>query len=278
MQTCQLLKLPHQLQNSIEPLFCCVYAPAMANFTLMQSVVKVGSIVVPQSLGLQYPSCATVCIRIHFSKPHAATSAATRCCWTASVLRPPSAWTTCSLSPRPVQFKNPPCQCAVIAGHEALPDDHAWHGAACPASGGIRTIRSGDTLGNLATTCGTTTQCLQTANSISNPDQINLGQVLQVPASCATSSSPSPAASAPIPSSGSLFDSGFLGNFPDNRPAGGACNCVMPKLAVDGSLGKQPAQAWVSFQSLRQQALQLQCHLTSYNGSPLGLSEVDRKD
>ncbi|KAK9836553.1 hypothetical protein WJX74_003018 [Apatococcus lobatus] len=72
----------------------------------------------------------------------------------------------------------------------------------CPSTGGTRIVRSGDTLSDIATTCGTTTQCLQTANSISNADQINVGQVLQVPSSCATSTSPSPAASAPSPSSG----------------------------------------------------------------------------
>ena len=65
--------------------------------------------------------------------------------------------------------------------------------AACPVTPGTYTVRSGDTLSAIATSCGTTSQCLQTANSISNPNTIIVGQTLKVPSSCATGGAPAPA-------------------------------------------------------------------------------------
>ena len=48
---------------------------------------------------------------------------------------------------------------------------------------GTYTVKSGDTLSSIATSCGTTVGALQTANpSISNPDMIVAGQAITLPA------------------------------------------------------------------------------------------------
>ena len=66
--------------------------------------------------------------------------------------------------------------------------------AACPQTSGTYTIRTGDSLSVIASTCGTSVQCLQTANpSITDTGNIRAGQTLQVPSLCA----------APAPSSAS---------------------------------------------------------------------------
>ncbi|KAK9836839.1 hypothetical protein WJX74_009302 [Apatococcus lobatus] len=72
----------------------------------------------------------------------------------------------------------------------------------CPATPGKYTVKSGDTLSAIAMTYGTTVQCLQSANAISNPNMIAVGQTLSVPAPGASMGPASATAAAPAPSSG----------------------------------------------------------------------------
>ena len=53
---------------------------------------------------------------------------------------------------------------------------------AASASAGSYTIRRGDTLGGVARRLGVSVDALARANGIKNPDRIQAGRVLQVPA------------------------------------------------------------------------------------------------
>ena len=75
--------------------------------------------------------------------------------------------------------------------------------AGCPTATGSYTIKTGDQLNTIATACGTTAACLQSANPvITNPDLIQLGQTIRVPAACASSPASAPPAASPPSSSG----------------------------------------------------------------------------
>ena len=72
----------------------------------------------------------------------------------------------------------------------------------CPATNGKYTVKTGDTLSAIAMTYGTSVQCLQSANSISNPNMIAVGQVLSVPVPGASMGPASATSAAPAPSTG----------------------------------------------------------------------------
>ncbi|MCF2706479.1 LysM peptidoglycan-binding domain-containing protein [Arcanobacterium haemolyticum] len=75
-----------------------------------------------------------------------------------------------------------------------------------PAASGTYTVASGDTLSSIARKLGTTTASLASANGISNPNRIYVGQVLSVSGSTSTSSAPSAGATG-----SSLVPNTFLG-------------------------------------------------------------------
>lgn len=70
--------------------------------------------------------------------------------------------------------------------------EHSIRLVGCPATPGMYNIKQGDTLTNIGDKCGTTVECLQSVNSISNPNIILAGNMLQVPSSCADNSGPVP--------------------------------------------------------------------------------------
>lgn len=63
------------------------------------------------------------------------------------------------------------------------------------SASGTYTVKSGDTLSEIAATYGTTVDALVSLNGISNPDVINVGQVLKVTGTASTTPDPSPAPS-----------------------------------------------------------------------------------
>jgi LysM repeat protein len=68
-------------------------------------------------------------------------------------------------------------------------------GAAVPGATGKYTIKPGDTLSGIAQEFGITVEDLVKLNNITDPNQIQAGQVLTVPAKGAATSAPGPTAS-----------------------------------------------------------------------------------
>ncbi|WNG21544.1 LysM peptidoglycan-binding domain-containing protein [Cystobacter fuscus] len=64
----------------------------------------------------------------------------------------------------------------------SIPGKGGASAPSAPASGGSYTVRSGDTLSGIAQRYGTTVSALAQANGISNPNLIQVGQKLRVPA------------------------------------------------------------------------------------------------
>lgn len=82
------------------------------------------------------------------------------------------------------------------------------------------TVRNGDTLSGIAVQYGTTVQALATANGISNPNVISVGQVLKVPCKSASGSGPKSSSKSSGSSQTSPFGKPPYGYFYDGYHCG----------------------------------------------------------
>lgn len=99
------------------------------------------------------------------------------------------------------------CRIRSCAHHESARASVTGH-AGCPPTPGTYAIKSGDTLTIIGDKCGTTVECLATANHLPNVNSILAGAMLQVPSSCADATSPSLPSPAPAGATASPSSAG----------------------------------------------------------------------
>lgn len=81
----------------------------------------------------------------------------------------------------------------IYAGQVLRIPDAAGSTPAAPPTANTHTVQRGETLSNIASRYGVTLSAMQTANGLSNPNLIYVGQVLRIPAGGAAVMPPAPA-------------------------------------------------------------------------------------
>ncbi len=115
-----------------------------------------------------------------------------------------------------------------------------------PASGGGQTytVRSGDSLGAIASRYGTSVSALASANHIANPNLIYPGQRLTIPNGSGPVSGPGPVAPAPGPTTGGVSVAQLKAIMPDLSTA--TANYYLPylnKAMIEGGINTPRRQA-----------------------------------
>lgn len=186
--------LAAQYQNQIDTILANPSAqsnaPAAVATTTPAFVPPAGSVAITNSSGgVEYvPAGSAAASNLGIGNTAAGTSVASSALpqTTSQPASNPTSPTTNATTPTTMGVQTP---APYIANQTVAATPTLNSVAAAPSSGGNYTIKSGDTLSQIATSNGTTVAALQAANpSITDPNKIQVGQSLTLPSGGSTSS------------------------------------------------------------------------------------------